>query len=1273
MLRFALILGWGILLLPRFTAHAQLPAQGLFARTNLVAWCIVPFDSQKRGPEERAAMLDRLGVKRLAYDWRAEHIPTFDAEVAALQKHGIELTAWWFPASLNDEAKAILACLERHQLRPQLWVTMGTEPESDPTQLAQKISGAVATLAPICSAAAKLGSPVALYNHLGWFGEPTNQVVVLQKLRAAGHTNVGSVYNFHHAHAHIDDFAQQLRVLQPYLLALNLNGMIWDGDRIGKKIIPLGTGDEELRMLQTLQASGWSGPVGIIGHTEEDAEVKLRKELAGLEKLARQVTQSPAPKVARPPRAETLPQPAASLLPAPGPAVVTLPEGKVLDARVSGALLDGLPEFRGAPLQVEVRVRLGRRDTWNILVASEAKVSPTHWELYTYAGSGELSFYSPGLTPDTVRSGINICDGKWHTVTALVGANTIQLQVDGREVAQQAVTRNALPNGQAAQFAVGRLVEGGLGCDGQIEWVKLQRDEGTSQQPWVIAPWATLATVDVDSVGRLTAPPATLAVAGSKALLAATRSAGEPPSSGQEPGSQGEKDWQDNRWQETDVGPFLASNLRLSDGSVIAKGLTVKVGNDGEGAVVYDTETLNLRAAWTGGFLKFDPTRFGLIGTIRPQGTEAFTSLPPKDAAGQTLQFIGLHNGRQGPVLEYQANGVRLLEQPTLRSTPAGPVFVRTLWVGPHKDPLTLLAAGHLAGTNLSSQSISEQHVQVSADANSPQQTQVERTRYLVRNDEGSIRSGVGITGTPIKSSASGVSTKGGWELITLEARETPAVFSIFLWRGKTNEWSAFEEFMKTAQPGENPETLAPAGPTRWPTLTTRGHRGPDTDFLAVDTLPLPYDNPSKALLFGSGVDFTPDGAGYLGTIHGDVWRVTGIDDSLQNLKWQRYATGLFQPLGLKVREGKVYVLGRDRITRLHDENGDGEADFYESFFDGIQTSTGGHDYVTCLEKDDAGNFYYVDPQGVHRVTADGRRQETLATGFRNPNGMGVSPDGRIITVAPQQGTWTPTSLIAEIKPGGYYGYGGPKPTSSRSLGYDAPLCWIPHSVDNSSGSQVWVPAGQWGSLGGQMLHLLWGRCGMMLTLRDTGGRAGGLDTARVPAAQGAVVPLPAKFLSGPNRGTFHPRDGSLYVAGSTGWQTSAVKDGSLQRVRFTGKRMALPLGFQVRPGGIEVSFSQTLDRATAEDPGSYGLREWNYRYAEAYGSKDWSVANPEREGRDDVAVKSAKLGADGRSVFLEIPGLKPVMQFELKYNVDAADGGKPLRGQLWLTVNKLP
>src|SRR5260221_14288936 len=51
-----------------------------------------------------------------------------------------------------------------------------------------------------------------------------------------------------------------------------------------------------------------------------------------------------------------------------------------------------------------------------------------------------------------------------------------------------------------------------------------------------------------------------------------------------DPSKQNERDWVDNRWSKTDVGPFLASNLELPGGR-IAKGLTIKVGEHDEGAV----------------------------------------------------------------------------------------------------------------------------------------------------------------------------------------------------------------------------------------------------------------------------------------------------------------------------------------------------------------------------------------------------------------------------------------------------------------------------------------------------------------------------------------------------------------------------------------------------------------------------------------------------------------------------------------------------------------
>jgi hypothetical protein len=72
----------------------------------------------------------------------------------------------------------------------------------------------------------------------------------------------------------------------PHLSTINLNGMRVEGP----KIITLGEGDRELEMLRTIQASGYSGPIGIIGHTEgEDIGKVLERNLKGLEQLKTQL------------------------------------------------------------------------------------------------------------------------------------------------------------------------------------------------------------------------------------------------------------------------------------------------------------------------------------------------------------------------------------------------------------------------------------------------------------------------------------------------------------------------------------------------------------------------------------------------------------------------------------------------------------------------------------------------------------------------------------------------------------------------------------------------------------------------------------------------------------------------------------------------------------------------------------------------------------------------------------------------------------------------
>jgi sugar phosphate isomerase/epimerase len=252
------------------------PPKDIYERDNLVAWCIVPFDAKKRTPAERVAMLRKLGFKKYAYDWRAEHLPTFDEEVGLLQKAGIELTAVWFPANLGDDARKLLAVIENHKITPQLWIMFGEPPA---TEQAAKVEAAARTLRPVAEAAGKLDCKVALYNHGGWSGEPKNQVAIIEALKLK---NVGVVYNLHHGHDHLDRLPALLKKMQPHLLALNLNGMVKDGEKVGKKILPLGAGDRDVTLLKLIRDSGYTGPIGILGHTQDDAAERLADNLDGL-------------------------------------------------------------------------------------------------------------------------------------------------------------------------------------------------------------------------------------------------------------------------------------------------------------------------------------------------------------------------------------------------------------------------------------------------------------------------------------------------------------------------------------------------------------------------------------------------------------------------------------------------------------------------------------------------------------------------------------------------------------------------------------------------------------------------------------------------------------------------------------------------------------------------------------------------------------------------------------------------------------------------------
>jgi hypothetical protein len=247
----------------------------IFDAGNLVAWCVVPFDAKKRGPTERAEMLKRLDFTKLAYDWRNEHIPTFEQEILALRQQGIDFFAFW------GQHEEMFRLFEQYDITPQVWIT-APSPEKGTRE--EKIEVSARQLLPLVERTRELGCRLGLYNHGGWGGEPDNMVAVCQWLRKnADGAHVGVVYNFHHGHSDIERFPELFALMKPFLLCVNLNGM---NDGAKPKILSVGQGQHERDMLRTIVACGYKGPIGILDHRPEtDAEESLRQNLEGLRRL----------------------------------------------------------------------------------------------------------------------------------------------------------------------------------------------------------------------------------------------------------------------------------------------------------------------------------------------------------------------------------------------------------------------------------------------------------------------------------------------------------------------------------------------------------------------------------------------------------------------------------------------------------------------------------------------------------------------------------------------------------------------------------------------------------------------------------------------------------------------------------------------------------------------------------------------------------------------------------------------------------------------------
>jgi len=695
-------------------------------------------------------------------------------------------------------------------------------------------------------------------------------------------------------------------------------------------------------------------------------------------------------------------------------------------------------------------------------------------------------------------------------------------------------------------------------------------------------------------------------------------------------------------WNKMDVGSIAGMYCYLETRIRIPRAIAVKM-DAGYGAF-FDPETLTYPALWQGEqFVKVQSKRFGIIYGFEPGGEIVWTTFPIKKRASvawdrQRHSFKGYYRNGHVPVFSYEVGGLSVLETPEMLE---GGVFVRTLNFSQQKDDSTYESV--LFAANRKSPDPMIELVDIAAGGT--------KGLSIWRVSMGDTRAIVAFRGDA-KHEAGLVSSK---RVLTLRVgRGIPTLGRIYVWHGEPAAAQVAIDSIVADTIALSPKQRAKAFPTIWPeTITLKGELSADTAPYVVDDIPVPFKNPWNSVMFLSGVDFLSNGDALACTLTGEVWYITGIDASLKAVTWKRFATGLGKPFGMKVINDQIYVGCHNQIVRLHDYNGDHEADFYESYEARFPSSTN-HSKSFGVDADKDGNFYVMASNRTYKLPADGSAPVVMSDGTRNAMGFGCNPDGRIL-LAPQEGLWTPASMIIEAQPGKHYGL------NTRTGKIDPPMVYIPRAVDNSTGGVVWADSDRWGPLRDQFVGLSYGASSMYAILEEQG--------KAQPHA--AIVPMPCEFRSGVVRGRFNPKDGQFYVAGTDGWGNYSIDPGCLSRVRYTGKAYTQPTGFEVFSNGIRLDFDVPLDSQLSLANSKAFCQQWNYEYSSKYGSPEFSISHPAMLGHDPIGVSSLRVIGDGKSLFIEMPDLAAAMQLHIRCHLIGADG-QAFRTSLFTTVHRL-
>ena len=455
-------------------------------------------------------------------------------------------------------------------------------------------------------------------------------------------------------------------------------------------------------------------------------------------------------------------------------------------------------------------------------------------------------------------------------------------------------------------------------------------------------------------------------------------------------------------------------------------------------------------------------------------------------------------------------------------------------------------------------------------------------------------------------------------------------------------------------------------------------------EFYRREVIPMPKD---EVIEIGS-IALLPEKKIAVSSRRGEIWIVEGAyGNDLSKVKWTRFAYGLESSFGMHWKDGALYLTTRTDHSRIEDRNGDGEADRfdiisqdwafggdYHQFAFGSEPDKDGDVWVTLCNLGGGGKWR----SWAIKVTPDGTTIP-VASGIRSPGGMGFNTDGDVF-YTDNQGTWNGTSSVKHIKPGSFLGHYGRFEFYDLIPGLDPPK--KPNSPSRWTTEMERVPELYPPSI--LLPHATMGASPTFIATDNTGGKFGPFEGnmfigeqshSQVQRAfvekvngvyQGAAWHFLEGFESGLVPGKF-ASDGTLFVGGTNrGWGSRGTKGATLERVRWTGKTPFEAIKMKALPNGFELTFTEPVDPATANNPASYKMEAWTYIYQSKYGSPEVDQSTP--------LVSKAQVSEDGLKVTLEVKGL---IKGHL-HKLDASGIRSQLGKNLWhsvsyYTLNEVP